>query len=365
MYPEDLYFDSVPLFHAGSISAVGPGSWYFDYSARIIYFADNPAGHVVETSVTRSAFSGQATNVTVNGFIVEKYAIPAQFGAIGDQNPGSNWTVTNNEVKLNHGTGITLGTGSSATFNYVHNNGQKGVGAVSYNILVQGNAVSFNNYAGFDPSWEAGGMKFSGTTNLIVRGNAVHDNVGAGIWNDNCSVGTLLQDNVIMYNVGAGIQYEISSTATIQNNSVGSNSQPENSWLWGAQILIQNSQNVQVSQNTVDVPVLNGNGITMIQQNRGSCQFGALLTINNSVTNNTVTFRGLGQGASGEEADWDWPNMAASSANNNFDYNSYHMSDPTGIHFLWGPAFLSFSGVQQQTGRELHGTADSVMPPIM
>ena len=52
IYPEDLYFDSVPLQHVDSLSDVGPGTWFFDYSGQTIYFYDDPSGHTVETSVT-------------------------------------------------------------------------------------------------------------------------------------------------------------------------------------------------------------------------------------------------------------------------------------------------------------------------
>ncbi len=132
IYPEDLYFDSIPLLHAGSISSRGvPGIRYFDYPSHNIYFADNPTGHVVEASVTRSAFWGPASNVTISGLVIEKYAVPAQFGAIGDQYPGPNWIITNNEVRWNHGAGINLTSGSQATLNYVHHNGQKGLAAAA------------------------------------------------------------------------------------------------------------------------------------------------------------------------------------------------------------------------------------------
>src|SRR5580658_2168088 len=265
-YPEDLYFDNVPLLHVASLSAVGPGSWYFDYPNHNIYFFDNPSGHVVEASVTRSAFSGPAANVTISGLTIEKYAVPAQFGAIGDQYPGPNWTVSNNEVRLNHGTGISLQSGSLATLNYVHNNGQKGIGGTGSNVLVEGNRVSFNNWAGFDPSWEAGGIKFAAATNLVIRGNTVDDNVGPGVWTDVGSINTLYESNVIMNNTaGPGIQDEISYSAIIRYNIVCYNSMSQPNWLWGSQIEIQNSQNVQVYGNTVETPMptptTGGNGI--------------------------------------------------------------------------------------------------------
>jgi hypothetical protein len=360
-YPEDLYFDNVPLLHVASLSAVGHGSWYFDYPNHNIYFFDNPSGHVVEASVTRSAFWGPAANVSISGLTVEKYAVPAQFGAIGDQYPGPNWTVSNNEVRLNHGTGISLQSGSLATLNYVHNNGQKGIGGTGSNVLVEGNRVSFNNWAGFDPSWEAGGIKFAVATNLVIRGNTVDDNVGPGVWTDVGSINTLYESNVIMNNTnGPGIQDEISYSAIIRYNTVCYNSIPQPSWLWGSQILIQNSQNDQVYGNNVETPFTGGNGIGIIYQSRGSGTLGPYLAINNSVHNNTVVYRG-GVSSSGAVGDY---NEAAwlLSGNNLFDYNAYHLVDPTWYHWAWGPG-VTFAGFQQ-LGQDVHGTADAIMPPI-
>ena len=62
MYPEDLFFDGVPLRHLSSASlpTILTGQWWFDYANNTIYFHDNPAGHVVETSVVPNAFAGDA-----------------------------------------------------------------------------------------------------------------------------------------------------------------------------------------------------------------------------------------------------------------------------------------------------------------
>jgi hypothetical protein len=358
-YPEDLYFDNVPLLHVASVSAVGPGSWYFDYPNHNIYFFDNPNGHVVEASVTRSAFSGPAANVSISGLTVEKYAVPAQFGAIGDQYPGPNWTVTNNEVRWNHGTGINLATGSQANLNYCHHNGDKGIGGSGTNILAEGNQVSFNSWAGFDPGWEAGGMKFGLTTNLIVRGNSVNHNAGPGIWADVGNINTLIESNVVTNNTyGSGIVDEISYSAIIRYNTVSYNTMPGLVWLWASQILIQNSQNVQAYGNTVEVLSTGGNGIGIIQQSRGSGAYGPYLAINNSVHNNIIIYWGS-PGSSGEVADYNEATLLQS-GNNSFDYNAYHTFNYP-YDWVWGADVVTFAGFQR-AGQELHGTADAIMP---
>jgi parallel beta-helix repeat protein len=358
--PEDLFFDDTPLLHVGDISQVAPGTWYFDYANHLIYFADNPTGHKVETSVARSAFWGPASNVTIQYLTIEKYAVPAQFGAIGDQYPGPNWTIQNNEIRWNHGVGINLGSGSQALNNYIHHNGQKGIGGDGANMLVQGNDISFNNWAGFDPTWEAGGGKFAQMSMLTLRGNSVHDNAGPGLWCDVDCIGVLIENNTVVNNSGgAGIQYEISYMGTIRNNVVRGNFDGTSGWLWGSQILIQNSRDTAVYGNTVEV-IDKGNGIGIIQQDRGTGAYGPRIAANNYVYSNSITHRMSPQGANGEVADYNSQSLLATQ-NNVFDYNSYHVTDPSALHWFWGGP-QNWDGMHAM-GQELNGTLDTNLPP--
>src|SRR4051794_36199484 len=144
-YPEDLFIDDRPLVHVSSLSAVVAGKWYFDYAANKVYMADNPAGHRVEIGVSRVAFSGKAVGVGIRGLIIEKYASPAQMGAIGDQYPSTDWTVQDSELRWNHGAGIRLGSRWKALRNKVHHNGQIGIRATSADdVLVEGNEIAYN-----------------------------------------------------------------------------------------------------------------------------------------------------------------------------------------------------------------------------
>ncbi len=359
MHPEDLFFDNHPLRHVAELSSVGPGTWFFDYPNHKIYFADDPSGHTVETSVARSAFAGPAGHVTIRGLIVEKYAIPAQFGAIGDQYPGPNWVVEHNEVRWNHGTGISLVDGSKALENFVHDNGQKGIGGVGQNILMQGNEVSSNNWAGFALSWEAGGAKFALSKHLTVRGNSIHDNIGEGLWCDIDCLNNLYENNAVVNNTGGGIAYEISYGAVIRNNVVRGNGLPNATWLWEAQILVQNSRDVEIYGNTVDVAPDRGNGIGIIQQNRGSGALGPHIAANNYVHHNVIIHRRSPQGADGEVADYNQKELA--NQNNRFDYNAYHVTDTAAPHWIWGTP-QNWEGLRR-LGQEAHGTIDTSLPP--
>ena len=359
-HPEDLFYDGNPLLHVTDISQVQPGRWYFDYANHKIYFADDPNGHLIETTVARSAFYGPAANVTISGMCIEKYAVPSQWGAVGDQTPGPNWVISNTEERWNHGAGIMLSDGGQALNNLVHHNGNKGIGGTGQNILVQGNEISFNGWGGFEIWWDVSGAKFGRTNGLVVRGNSVHDNLSNGLWNDSDSVNTLYENNVITNNIGgAGISYETSYGATIRNNVLRNNSWYNVPWMWGSQILIQNSSNVTVYGNTVDASAAFGNGIGIIQQNRGNGAYGPHISANNFVYGNSITLRSA-QALSGEVADFNEPTMV-STQNNWFDYNSYHVVDPTATHWKWGD-YESWDGMHQM-GQELHGSMDTNLPP--
>src|SRR5678815_3598603 len=53
----DLFIDNVPMQHVGTLAEVGPGKWFFDYTADRIYIGDDPSGKTVETSFVGNGMS--------------------------------------------------------------------------------------------------------------------------------------------------------------------------------------------------------------------------------------------------------------------------------------------------------------------
>ncbi len=353
-YPEDFYIDDKPLLRVAAISSVASGACYFDYTRSKIYFADNPTGHKVEVSSARSAFWGSASGVTIQNLVIEKYAIPAQMGAIGDQYPGDNWKVIGNETRLNHGVGITASNGAQILNNFTHDNGEKGIGATGNNILIQGNEISGNNYAGFDCGWECGGLKAAVVNGLTVQNNHVHDNNGPGLWDDINAINVLYTGNYVHNNVGPGIFHEIGYDTVISSNTCAFNGTPI-VW-WNGQIQLSTSQNTQVFNNRLFASATSGNLLSIIQQNRGTGSNGVYATVNNSIHDNAMTDTGLYE-AIYVAGDY---NQSTELTSNTIDHNHYHVADITGQHnWVYGSGNYSNFAQWQADGEDVHGTADT------
>jgi len=372
-YPEDLYFDDKPLRHVDALSEVGPGKWYFDYDHSRIYFADNPAGHVVETSVTPAAFQpGPANRVIVEGLVIEKFATPVMTGAVGGAgtglgslDKGADWTIRNCEIRFNHGDGIRVNFGWQILNNNIHHNGNLGIGGgvgggepggdgtADSRILIQGNEVAFNNYAHVNPKFGAGGIKLVKTRELIVRGNNSHDNIGSGIHLDINNYNALYDGNTVADNTDQGIFHEISYSAVVRNNKLLRNGSiyPQGSyWLYAANLLSSTSQGVEAYCNTIEVSAQGGNGADMLAQHRGD----AVPSSDNYFHHNTIQFDG-NSGITGAARERGLEDFFRS---NHFDYNAYYLPDLSRKAFAWGDKMNTFAQFQA-AGQEAHGSASA------
>ncbi|MFC7555787.1 hypothetical protein ACFQU7_31525, partial [Pseudoroseomonas wenyumeiae] len=150
----------------------GAGPLLFDYRNNRVYFRDDPRGRKVEAAVAPYAFRGGARDVLVENLTIEKYAPPVQYGAVGYNRPSPGWIVRNNEIRLNYGLGVSVGSNTQVLENHIHGNGEMGAGCVGRDILFERNEIAFNGYfSGVEPNWEGGGGKCALTQRLVVRGN--------------------------------------------------------------------------------------------------------------------------------------------------------------------------------------------------
>jgi parallel beta-helix repeat protein len=324
---DDVFLDDRPLAAVGSVSAVGPGKFFFDYPNDKIYIGDNPTGHKVEGSITPGiggcpSVCGPGT--LISGLVIEKFA--------GGGIEISDGTVENNEVRWNHGAGIAVARDGVIRKNYVHDNGRAGLGSAGAdprrNLLVEGNELAHNSwYAGYDPGWESGGGKWLSVNKLTLRNNYVHNNRGPGFWLDTNNIHVILGHNRINGNTGPGIFYEASYDATISNNTIRRNGfRSGGPWMEGAGILNTSSANVEVYGNVVDG---NYDGIGAEERARGTGLYGTHEVSNFYVHDNTITTAGT-TGLIQIVGD----NSYYTSKNNRFQRNSYQFGCQQ-LPFAW------------------------------
>jgi hypothetical protein len=261
--------------------------------------------------------------------------------------------------------------------NYLHHNGHVGVNAGGgANILIESNEISYNNYTRVDPGWGGAGTKFYLSDNLQVIGNYVHHNLGHGLWTDIDNTNTLYEGNWVWWNEHNGIEHEVSYNVIIRDNDVRYNGINNDVWLFGSQILIYNSSDGEIYNNTIiissqDYP---GNGISIIHDDRPDPPYGPFYAQNNYFHHNEITYLGLygGSGIVDDSNDGDSDGDGASDwgcsseANNLFDYNSYHHNGiPEKFQFCetGGQEYFTWDEFRA-FGQEPNGTMDSnVVPP--
>ena len=370
--PEDLFISGARQTRVASLDAVRPGTYYYPRAEKsedqthTIYIGRDPSvGSLdIQLASTEYAFKQHSTpqaDVTIANLVIERYASGGHFHTVGGAGKSPNWTVRNNEVRFNHGGGIST-SGGRVLNNFVHHNGHQGIsGSGGENGVVEGNEISYNNIAGYEiagAASEGGAGKFSVTKNLHYLNNWVHHNYGQGAWFDIDNENTWIENNLVEQNEGVGIMFEISKSATIKNNTVRDNGHrstefPPNSgmYVYSAGILVSSSTNVDVVGNTVvaigtKVPQnapyrpLTSMGIVILQGNRDkNCAWGCD-SQHNTVTDNTIRYTydivdqpPLGNGISGSGVVQN--GQPENLLDNTFANNTYVMPDCQRQRWHW------------------------------
>jgi parallel beta-helix repeat protein len=248
----------------------------------------------------RGAFDGEygTSGQVVRGFVVEHFVATDDTWPLAGIQVRDNGLIEDNEVRFND-IGIEVGSNQVIRGNFIHHNRRYGLsGGPGDNILIDGNELSWNNTGQFDPNNDAGGSKIvggePGTHNLTWRANYVHHNYGNGIWTDGNVHNTLYERNVVDSNGGAGILHEISWDAVVRNNLLRGNNAFEQGMgksCWhGAQIYLNNSQNVTITGNTIEA--IATNAICAANSTRQESAVFPQALANITVSNNAIKMRG-------------------------------------------------------------------------
>jgi parallel beta-helix repeat protein len=322
----DVYYDDRALRRVMSRGELGPGRFYFDHARRRIYVGSNPRNHRVEVAVTTFAWQGigvGAYGVVIKGVTVEKFSTSLQAAAI---HGGRGWLVEGVEARLNHAAGLDGAT--TLRDNYVHDNGQAGLGG-SGPMTVDGNEIAWNNYARVCPCWEAGGAKWANGSNVSVTDNDVHDNRGPGLWTDGSESHITIARNRIERNSDAGILVEISYDASVSHNVVRRNGAPGRGWCQAGGIVVAESPRVEVFGNTVSG---NRDGICLTQQDRGTDPVRGPHRLQDVYVHDNTVVMTAGHSGLIEYVD---DTSYYTSRNNRFQNNTYSLGCGKRPYFIW------------------------------
>jgi hypothetical protein len=265
----------------------------------------------------------------------------------------SNWVVKGTEFRRNFNAGLEI-QGDNARVSNVesHHNGRYGI-VVSgpcwgcpgpKNVLIEDSEIAFNNTRMLPTDDDAGGTKFTGGTDrMVVRGNAVHDNYGAGLWWDGRHTNAQVYDNLIYDNRNWGIMWELSyGGARIHHNTLTDNGVGDGSsmnFFNNVQLLISCSDGsttgeLEINNNTIDGAA---HALALINHSAHPTR-----TRNVYVHDNTFTLRSSASRVGAVAYDG-LTELFSASANNRFEDNTYRVPDRGGAYWAWDGKTLTWS----------------------
>jgi parallel beta-helix repeat protein len=264
-----------------------------------------------------TAFSGGATNVTLDSITVQNYASAKQGAAIQPESHAGGWLVRNVSALHNGWAGLLVADGMHILGGHYNDNDQLGIGGNEATGIVldgldsdpntiDGPEMARNHTLHASCLWEAGGMKWD-FGQVTIRNAYVHDNDCRGLWADINAHDTLIENSLIEHNKAEGIAYEISHGAVIRNNRIYDNGYVASGWYWDGGVTIEASFDVEVYGNRLSG---NYNGITGVQQDRPDSTPPAHLLDHVYVHDNVICATGGGGHATGVVAD-NGANLAA------------------------------------------------------
>ena len=277
-----------------------------------------------------------------------------------------NGLVVGTELRNNFNMGLTVqGDNARIVRVHTHHNGRYGVNVTPpcigcpgpSNVIIEDSEIAFNNTRTLPIGDDAGGTKFVHSDGMIVRGNEIHDNYGAGLWWDGFNTDARVHDNVIYDNRNWGIFWELSYGGTriydntLTDNGVGDGVTSETAWFANVQLLVSASDGgigtgIEIYGNTID-GTANPLGII----NHGSHP---LRTREVHIHHNDITLRAETTRVGAAAFDG-LIELFSSEANNRFDHNTYHVPDLSGAYWEWNGRALTWEQ-WQSSGHDVSGS---------
>ena len=262
------------LSHTGKgVDDLAPGSFFYDEAGQTLFIrlADDspPGGKLVEASVRPFAIvPRERESIHLSGleFAHSNVSSLGIYASMANA-WGRNWRIRDCSFRQADFSGLAVvGEGHLIDHCRFEDNGDVGLtilgtdeahgwapvpGRGPQNITVRDSSFTGNNTRGFDPAWQAGGIKASTScTGLVLEGLRLENNNGPGLWLD-VFCRDVLVERCLARNNTVGVVCEISDQAVIRNNMILDND-------FG--VLVAASSGVAVVNNTLHN---NGYGVVL------------------------------------------------------------------------------------------------------
>jgi hypothetical protein len=256
--PDQLFIDGVAQKQVASASQVTAGTFAVDYANKRLILGTNPSGKAVRASNIGQAFNVMASNTTLQGFGVRRYATTyGQSAAVRMQNTFA--TVRNLVITDNAFVGLSINNNDSRVERVTsQRNGILGIGAnAAYRLVLRDSIATHNNVEKFKDAPVAGGIKITRSRDVTVHNVDSSSNTGAGLWFDESTYDMKVTKVVSNYNTTTGIQLEISAKAVLAGNqTIGG----------GTGVIIMNTSDVRIFNS--DFGGGTNNGVSLKQDAR-------------------------------------------------------------------------------------------------
>ena len=225
---EMFYLDGKPLSQSLSQTALHPGSFFIDEAAgRVLLYP--PTGININATLIESAMRSANQDFGVlkiyklNNLILRNLTITQGSVAVWGSTriSGNNILVENCHFDRNNGVGLSI-NGEKITIRRTtaNENGHAGMFLEGTSMLVEQSEASWNGWKMKEWGYEdcsGAGIKFGGSSNVLVRSVKLVGNSYPGLWFDEgCT--TVTVDNVLAFaGVSSGLNWEISDQLQISN----------------------------------------------------------------------------------------------------------------------------------------------------
>ncbi len=394
---------SVPnttFWFAPGVHTLGTGVYSQIVAGQGDVYIGAPGAIISGQNINQSAFTGTATDVTIEYLTVENFA-SVEGQMVVNHDGGSGWTIAYDTVRNNTGgAGVGLGPHTVVKNNCLTHNDEYGFSSVctaagcdpltggAADITLTGNEVSFNDSTGvYDQPGGincgcSGGGKLWEVDGATITDNYVHDNGNVGIWVDTDNTGIDISGNTVSRNYSEGIIMEISYNFSITNNTL-----TDNGWSLGAANAGQNvfpaiyisesGGDPRIPGNFSGVAEVAGNtftdnwaGITLWENANRFCSDGsdsvctlvnpAVFTLSSCAANLPSAVAGTDTGS--PSADYydgcRWKTRNVQVSGNVFEFNAAHIPNCT-VENLCG-----FNGIFSNYGSTSPYTSAAVPPAI-